>query len=273
VSPAPLARFERGEGPAARVVLDNPARHNALTPELLDDLRDALRKARESDARALVLAGHGRSFSTGGDVAAFLAHAQDADRLRAYAERVVQTLNEAILDLLRLPIPVLVRVQGAATGGAAGIVLASDIALFTPEAFIQPWYGTVGFAPDGGWTALMAERIGASRAVAAQALNRRFSAADALRLGIADEVVEDAEIDARLALLAETIAGQDAGTLAAARAMVWDAARLGAVAQRLEAEKRAFVDRIARPEVVAGMRAFVARKGQKTPGGRTSCSS
>jgi enoyl-CoA hydratase/carnithine racemase len=177
VTRAPLVRFERGDGAAARITLDNATRHNALTPTLLDDLRAALSHVRESDARLLVLAGEGRSFSTGGDIAGFLAHADDPGRLRDYAERIVQALNDAILDLLRFPIPIIARVQGATTGGAIGLVLASDIVLATPDAFFQPWYGVVGFAPDGGWTALMGDRIGASRSIAAQARSLRWMSA------------------------------------------------------------------------------------------------
>jgi 2-(1,2-epoxy-1,2-dihydrophenyl)acetyl-CoA isomerase len=263
VTRAPLVRFERGDGAAARITLDNATRHNALTPTLLDDLRAALSHVRESDARLLVLAGEGRSFSTGGDIAGFLAHADDPGRLRDYAERIVQALNDAILDLLRFPIPIIARVQGATTGGAIGLVLASDIVLATPDAFFQPWYGVVGFAPDGGWTALMGDRIGASRSIAAQALNRRIDAGEALRLGLADEIVAPDERDARVAELAETIATQGAGTLSATRALVWDAARLRAVEERLDAEKQAFVARVALPEVIAAMRDFVDMRGRK----------
>lgn len=259
----PLVRFDRGNGPAARITLDHAARHNALAPALLDDLRAAIRRVRESDARVLVIAGEGRSFSTGGDIAGFLAHADDPARLRDYAENIVQALNDAILDLLRLPIPVIARVQGATTGGAIGLVLASDIVLTTPDAFFQPWYGVVGFAPDGGWTALMGERIGAGRTIAAQALNRRIDAGDALRLGLADEIVSPDELSARFAELADMIASQSPGTVTATRALVWDEARLDLVAARLDAERRAFVARVALPEVIAGMRAFVEQRSRK----------
>jgi enoyl-CoA hydratase/carnithine racemase len=259
----PLVRFDRAEGPTAWITLDHPARHNALTPELLDDLRAAVRLVHESDARVLVIAGAGRSFSTGGDIAGFLAHAEDPDRLRDYAERIVQALNDAILDLLRLPIPIIARIQGATTGGALGLVLASDIVLMTPDAFFQPYYGTLGFAPDGGWTALLGERIGAGRTIAAQALNRRIDAGDALRLGLADEIVSPDQLSARIAELADIIRSQSPGTLAATRALVWDEARLRLVAERLDAEKRAFVARVALPEVIAGMRGFVEQRSRK----------
>jgi 2-(1,2-epoxy-1,2-dihydrophenyl)acetyl-CoA isomerase len=262
VTRTPLVRFDRGDGPAARVTLGHPARHNALTPELLDDLRAALQRVQESDARLMVIAGEGRSFSTGGDIAEFVARADDPERLRDYAERIVQALNDAILDLLRLPIPVVARVQGATTGGAIGLVLASDIVLMTPDAFLQPYYGVVGFAPDGGWTALLPERIGASRSIAAQALNRRIEASEALRLGIADEIALPDELEGRIAVHSATIATQSRGTLAATRALVWDEARLRVVEGRLDAEKGAFVARVALPQVIAGIRGFVGQRSR-----------
>ena len=114
-------------GPVAVVTLDRAQRHNSLVPEFLAEILAALEEVRaSSSARAMVLQANGRSFSTGGDVAGFVAH---LDTLEAYAGRIVGLLNETILALLKLPAPVVAAVQGIVTGGSLGLVLGCDLVL------------------------------------------------------------------------------------------------------------------------------------------------
>jgi len=236
-------------GGIARLILQRPARANALTADLLDDLNAAL--DRLDNPRALVLAGAGRHFSTGGDVARFAAEVA-AGHGRDYAARTVGALNAAILRLADLPCPVVARVQGALTGGALGLVLAADLVVMTPDAFIQPWYSVVGFAPDGGWTAMMAARIGPARTRALHLLNSRLSAADALALGLAQAVSDEPE--AVIAGWLSTLAGHDGASMAATKRLLAED-----LAPSLEAERAAFLDRIDTPEVRAGMARFLER--------------
>jgi 2-(1,2-epoxy-1,2-dihydrophenyl)acetyl-CoA isomerase len=246
----------------ARLTLNRPDRHNALMPDLVHGLRDAVVGLEAMAPAAVVLAGAGRSFSIGGDVAGFLTQ---AERSRAalvdYAQALVGGLHDTILALLRLDVPVIARVQGAVTGGSAGLVLAADLVAMAEDAFLQPWYAKVGFGPDGGWTALMPERVGTARAMAVQALNQRIGAAEALRLGLATAVVAPAGLDATVDGWAEEIVAKSAPSLAAARRGIWDEERIGAVRRRLDAERARFVALIDRPETIAGMRRFVARRG------------
>lgn len=237
-------------GGVLRLSLDRAGRANALDPELLGALNAALDGA--GAARAVVLSGAGRHFSTGGDVAGF-ARAVAEGQGRAYADEVVGALNRAILRLAGLRCPVIARVQGAVTGGSLGLVLAADLVAMRADAFVQPFYAVVGFAPDGGWTAMLPGRIGVGRARAAQLLNARIGADEALGLGLAQSVSDDpdAVIEGWLARLA----GHDAGSMAASKRLTWD---LPALEAALDAERRAFLDRIDLPEVRAGMERFLA---------------
>lgn len=247
-------------GAVARLTLNRPDRHNALVPELMEGLRDAVTDLEESAPAAVVLAGAGRSFSTGGDVAGFLAEAERSEEAAvAYARSLVGALHDTILALLRLPVPVIARVQGAVTGGSAGLVLASDLVAMADDAFLQPWYAEVGFGPDGGWTALLPDRIGTARAVAAQALNQRMGAAEALDLGLATAVAAEDDLDATVDGWAAEIVARSRPSLAAAKAGIWDEERVGAVRRRLDTERERFAALIARPETIAGMRRFVTR--------------
>ena len=243
-----LVTLERGQ--VARLTLNHAARCNALTAELLEDLNAAL--DRLDTPRALVLTGAGRHFSTGGDVGRFAAEVA-AGQGRAYAARTLDALNNAILRLAALPCPVIARVQGALTGGALGLVLAADLVVMTPDAFLQPWYGVVGFAPDGGWTGMLAARIGAARTRTVHLLNTRIDAAEALALDLAQSVTINP--DAQVAQWLDILATQDPGTLATTKHLL--AADL---APSLTAERDAFLSRIELPEVAAGMARFLNRR-------------
>ncbi|KPQ05757.1 MAG: Enoyl-CoA hydratase/carnithine racemase [Rhodobacteraceae bacterium HLUCCA12] len=237
-------------GGVAWLTLNRPDRCNALDDALLSDLVAAL--DRLDAPHALVLRAAGRHFSTGGDVARF-AKAVASGQGAAYAQTVVGTLNRAIERLAALPCPVIAQVQGALTGGALGLVLAADLVVMDPRAFVQPFYTVVGFAPDGGWTAMLPDRIGAHRARAIQLLNQRIPADQAQALGLAQAVSDDpaAVTDEWLAVLG----GHVPGALALTRRLTTD---LPALKAGLEAERAAFVDRIETDEVRDGMARFLA---------------
>lgn len=239
------------------ITLNRPERHNSLVPALLESLIGHVEDARRADIRALVLRANGRSFSTGGDVAAFFETPRPA---RAeYSARIVGALNRAILALLDLPIPVIGRVHGPVTGGALGLVLACDLVAVTPAAFFQPYYVDVGFGPDGGWTALLPERIGETRARTVQMLNRRIAAAEAVDWGIATALVSGEDLDRTIADWLATLAGKVPGALAATKRLLLSPERRSALEGRLEAERDIFVQQIAGTAAHEGMARFLRR--------------
>ncbi|WP_346908271.1 enoyl-CoA hydratase/isomerase family protein [uncultured Roseibium sp.] len=243
----------------ARVRLNRPDRHNALTPGLLDDLRNCLQLARGVDPDALVLSAEGRSFSTGGDVGGFMDHAKNPDELLAYSDRIVGTLHDAIIDLLEFPSPVFAAVNGPVTGGSLGLVLAADLIAMSETAFLQPYYGVVGFGPDGGWTALLPERIGTAKALELQYLNSRLKAEDALRLGLANAVVPEKDVAHQIDTWTASIANMNSNTLKTTRANIWDKPRISTVRERLNQEKHRFLQRVTARDTLEGMKRFTGR--------------
>lgn len=249
-----LARFALADG-VATVTLDRPARHNALVPALLGDLLGALERAAAAGPRVLVLAAAGRSFSTGGDVAAFAALPRGARR--DYAGELVGDLNAAILVLATFPAPVVVRVQGPVTGGSVGLALAGDILVMAETAFVQSYHVAVGFAPDGGWTHLVPERIGRTRAAVALLGNRRIGAAEAVAIGLATECVAETALDEAVARWCAPLKEMVAPALQAARRLTRDATVL---ARALDEERAAFLELIETDAAEAGMARFLEGK-------------
>lgn len=239
----------------ARITLNRPHRHNSLVPDLLAALNGALTELRDRDLVAVVLGGAGKSFSTGGDVAGF--HAVPRGARRAYAHAIVGELNRAILALIDLPVPVIARVHGPVTGGSLGLVLAADLVAIAPPAFVAPYYVEVGFAPDGGWTALLPERIGAARARAIQLLNRHVPAEEAVALGIATELAPPEAIDRVIDGWIDSLDRKVACGVRATRTLLLPPERRAAIAAGLERERAQFVDLIDTEAVEAGMAKFL----------------
>ncbi len=249
---------EEAEG-VVRLWLNRPARANALVPALLEDLLGALDEARAKTPLCLVLRAKGSAFSTGGDIGGFLEHAESHDHLRDYSARLVGLLNQAIMALTEFPAPVISVVQGPVTGGSAGFLLASDIVLMARQAFIQPYYVDIGFAPDGGWTALMPDRIGAQAALEIQYMNRRIDAVQAKAMGLAHALAPADQLDGLLAECLSVLREKETESLRATRARIWNERRRNVVAEALEEERRSFVALVGRDEVVARMKRFVRR--------------
>ncbi len=151
------------DGGIARLDLDRPDKHNALSIGLIESLNDAIGTIEgNDDVRVVVFGGRGRSFCAGMDLQGVLddAHAM-ADMLKG--------LSIAMRRLRRLPVPVIARVQGAAIGGGCGLCVVADFALTHPEAKLG--YPEVG--------------LGVCPAVVAPWLVRRIGAGPARELLLA----------------------------------------------------------------------------------------
>ncbi len=251
--PPVLALFEHRDG-VNYVTLNRPSRGNAIIPALLDDLAAALAEAAKSGG-PLVLTGQGRAFSTGGDIAGFLDHAGDSQTLRQYASEMVGALNDILLTLRDHPGTVIAAVNGPVTGGSMGFVLAADRVLICEHAFAQPYYASIGFAPDGGWTALLPLRIGAARAAGWIASDARLDAKQLHRIGLADRLLPPADLMPAACAEAGAARWLDPEViLQARRDCGLDPVRL---AEGLEAERQAFLRHVIRPETRDRMTTFV----------------
>ncbi|MEO1252879.1 MAG: enoyl-CoA hydratase/isomerase family protein [Pseudomonadota bacterium] len=251
-----LATLEASDG-VARITLNHPQRRNSLTPALLEALNGRLDVIDPEGLTAIVIAGGGESFSSGGDVAEFAA--REGDALTDYADRTVSLLNSAILKLLAAPVPVIARLQGFVTGGAAGFVFAADTVAMADDAYIAPYYSVVGFAPDGGWTAILPDLIGSARACEIQFSNRKISADEAKALGIAMHVVPAARLDDKIDEIVADLHRKSSASLARTKRLIWSEQRLQRVKAGLEMERRTFVEQITTRDARERMAAFLRR--------------
>ena len=240
----------------AALTLNRPERHNSLVPEFLREILNALEGlGQQAELRALVLQANGRSFSTGGDVRAFFDH---REHLEAYASEIVGVLNQVVVAMVGLPMPVIAAVQGIVTGGSIGLVLASDLVLLAPEAGFTPYYSVVGFSPDGGWTAMLPELIGLKRVREILMLNQTITAEQAVQWGLANRIVAADRIRDEAWAVGLSIAQKKWGSIRRSKRLLWR--DTNAFAARLEEERRQFLQQIVTPEARQGMEMFLHRR-------------
>ncbi|MEA2443619.1 MAG: hypothetical protein QOJ12_911 [Thermoleophilales bacterium] len=179
------------------VTLDRPAKLNALTPAMVDELAVALAAAAHPAVRVVLLAGEGRAFCAGADVAESLG-IEDQERADAFLRALASVLS-AISKLAK---PVVAAVQGYAVGGGAELALEADLRIVSDDAVLGFPDVALGSTPASLYQLL--RMVGRSRALEMAMLGTQLDAGEMRRLGIANRLVPRAHLgDAALALAHE----------------------------------------------------------------------
>jgi methylglutaconyl-CoA hydratase len=186
-----MLRIERDPRGTATLILDRPAERNALCAELIGEITDALTKlAAERDLRAVLLTGAGSAFCAGADIGEMRAAGAAAPEQNvADARRFV-----ALLDRLeRMPQPTIAVVNGAAYGGAIGLIAACDIAIAGTAARFSLSEVRLGLIP-AMISPYVIRTIGARQASRYMLSGEVMDAATAARIGLVHEAVDDSAL-------------------------------------------------------------------------------
>ncbi|MEV7084515.1 enoyl-CoA hydratase family protein [Streptomyces sp. NPDC093085] len=213
-------RFSRRSDGVATVTLARPAKLNALTFGAYADLRDLLAElSRERSVRALVLAGEGRGFCSGGDVDEIIGATLGMDTagildFNRMTGQVVRAIREC-------PFPVIAAVHGVAAGAGAVLALAADFRIADPSARFVFLFTRVGLSGgDMGAAYLLPRVVGLGHATRLLMLGEPVRAPEAQRIGLLSELAEEGEADARAAELAERLAAGPALAYAQTKALL-----------------------------------------------------
>ncbi len=195
----PLVRLERRDDGVAVVTLDNP-KVNALSQELLADLFDVVADLTASPPGAVVVTGGERIFAAGADISQF-GGPHEADHIGRGFHRTLDALAA-------LPRFTVAAVSGYALGGGCELAMACDYRIASERAVFGQPEVLLGIIPGGGGTQRLPRLVGAGRAKELMITGRQVRAEEALRIGLADEVVAGEQLHERaLALAAEVARG------------------------------------------------------------------
>src|ERR1700683_1679929 len=206
---------------AATITLARPDKRNAISFELIDDLLRAFDEVETSDALILILTGAGKAFCSG----------MDLDNLSALLGRSAEqnlkdseTMVRLFRSLYEFPKPTIAAVNGAAIAGGTGLALLCDFTLAVPEAKFGYTEVRIGFVPAIVSTFLL-RQVGEKIARDLLLTGRIFDAAEALKMGLINEIVAPEKLFDRARELAEQLAENSPLSLLQTKRLLTDHAR------------------------------------------------
>jgi Enoyl-CoA hydratase/isomerase len=177
------------DGGSLIITLDRPARHNAISTQLRDELDDALALAEaDSSVTSVVLRGNGASFCSGGDLSEF---GLRPDVATAHVTRLARSPARR---LHRLRSRLTVHIHGATMGGGIELAAFADHIVAHPETTIALPEINLGLIPGAGGTVSITRRIGRHRTAALALTGQTIGADTALRWGLVDTIARTIDL-------------------------------------------------------------------------------
>jgi methylglutaconyl-CoA hydratase len=208
-------------GGVATITLNRPAKRNAISFELIDDLIHALDGAAKSDALVVILTGSGTAFCSG----------MDLENLKSLLDRSPEqnlqdsrTMVQLFRALYEFPKVTIAAVNGAAIAGGTGLALLCDFTLAVPEAKFGYTEVRIGFVPAIVSTFLL-RQVGEKQARDLLLTGRIFGADEAARMGLMNEIVAPDKLMARARELAAQLMENSPASLRATKQLLTNHAR------------------------------------------------
>jgi len=179
------------DDPVATITLDRPATLNALTFPMLAEFREAVdAAARDPRVVGIVVTGSGRGFCSGLDASVLQATATAGSSTRPKSDGAGSDVPGLFTWLLRVPKPVISAVNGVAAGGGFVLAAMSDIRIASSAAAFTTIFSKRGLIAEHGMTWIVPRLIGTGAALDLLWSSRKIDAAEALRIGLVQQVVE-----------------------------------------------------------------------------------
>ena len=199
-------------GAVATIQMNRPEALNALSRQLVRDLRSAIEKAISDEVRAVVLTGSGRAFCSGGDLREMKAMGEKDGNVEAFLDSPLKALHEVILMIRETPIPFIAAVNGVCAGAGTNFALACDLVLAADDATFNEAFVRIGLSPDCGGTFFLPRVVGEKKATELFMTGATLDARHAAEIGMINRVVTAAELLQEAATLAEQLSKGPTGS-------------------------------------------------------------
>ena len=211
------------EDGVATLIFNNPERHNAVSLEMWQAVREALERfAADPAVRVLVLKGAGgKAFVSGADISKFETERSSASDVGTY-EKVTEAAYAAVANF---PKPSIALIQGYCVGGGANLAACCDLRICNEKARFAVPAARLGLGYGLGQVRRVVDLIGPAFAKEILLTARQFDAQEAVAMGLVNRVVPDGEIEEYVANYARTIVGNAPLTLAALKRVVDEAVK------------------------------------------------
>jgi 2-(1,2-epoxy-1,2-dihydrophenyl)acetyl-CoA isomerase len=245
------------DGEIGTLTLDRPDAFNAMSPEMIGEMIVAFGWLADlAPLRGLMITGSGKAFCAGGDVTWFRKGVESEEiDLPSDVRRGAEALHQAIVDLRRIPYPVVAAINGPAAGAGFSLALACDMRISSSAAFFAPAYGRIGASPDGGMTYFLPRVVGPSKALELLLEDPNLSATDAKELGLVREVVEPDELMTNARALTDQLAKKAPHYVRMAKVLCGVSIE-NSITEHLQLERHGIADSMATEDLRNGVETF-----------------
>ena len=251
-----VVKLEVIEG-IARVTLNRPKAFNSFSLDIIQYLAERLIElAMDKLVVGVIITGEGKAFSTGADLKWL------SNFGKSYGEALHELsarYHQAILEIRRMPKPVVAAINGIAAGGGFSMAIACDFRVMEASAVFRQAYTSNGLSIDGGGTFNLPRLVGIAKAMEIAAFDRPISAEQALSWGLITEVVEDGQAVERAIELFEEMKSGPLSSFAASKKLMTDSFNTSLETQ-LEKEREALSWCADHPNGREGIAAFLEKR-------------
>lgn len=193
--------LSKNEG-VATITLNRPEAMNSMNKELVEDLIAALTEVKDdTEIRAVIFTGAGKAFCAGGDLF-YLASLSEP----IAAHRFIAQAGKIIGLIMGMEKPVIAMVNGVAAGAGFNMAMACDIVIAAKSVKFAQSFSKVGLVPDCGGFYLLPRVVGMHKAKELMFTADLIDAETALKLGVVNQLVEDADLAATVGKMAGKLA-------------------------------------------------------------------
>jgi 2-(1,2-epoxy-1,2-dihydrophenyl)acetyl-CoA isomerase len=249
------------EAGIARMTINRPEARNAMTGDLIQQMIRFVRQVeQDASVRALLITGTGDHFMAGGDVKGMTdILSEPKSAIRSNFEQRSLDAAPLWISLERMPQPVVCRVRGFAAGAALSFVAGADYTICSDNAQFLLAHVGLGLVADAGTTYHLPRAIGVRKAKELAFFGDKIDAAEALRIGLVNRVVPDAELDEAVEKVLTRFANGPAVSFAQAKAMM-NASLEQTLSEQLAMEGRAVATCGGSDDFAEGVRSFIEKR-------------
>lgn len=242
------------DGRVARVLLNNPARLNALTPMMVKEILHSIRELEDNhDVRVVILRGMGGNFSAGADI-------NELEKF-GFSEALEfhRNMNQIIYLMSRSSKIFIAAFEGYALGGGFELSLSADMRISTENAVLGQPEINIGINAGAGGNAILPRIVGKGNAMYMSLSGEKISAQKALELGIVQKIVDPESMDDELEKLSSRILSHPSASVELSKIAI-NASQESSAQDSLNVEALVFSILNGNEEVKEKMRKFTRKK-------------
>ncbi|MBI4774406.1 MAG: enoyl-CoA hydratase/isomerase family protein [Deltaproteobacteria bacterium] len=237
--------------------LNRPKAYNALDYELLESFLSRLAEATfDKSVRGVVISAEGKAFCAGGDLRWASSQPTGAP---AALHKLAGCFHQSVLEIRRMPKPVIAAIDGVAAGGGFSLALACDFRVMSESAVLIQAYTSSGLSMDGSGTYALPRLVGLAKALEIAAFDEPISAGKALEWGLVTRTAPPGHALEEALFMARQLAQKALHSFGWSKRLLTDSFQTPFETQ-MELERKGIADCAAQPDGEEGVRAFLEKR-------------